>query len=71
MRHDELKEAKRRRAAFDRQIQVQLQLIRKGKMETSTGPQLETDTTEVILKQAEQSKAALDRKIARLGSTET
>jgi hypothetical protein len=62
MQDDELTEAERQRDAFARRIQ----LMREGKMKTCTGPQLETETTGVTLKQAEQSKAALDRRIARL-----
>ena len=62
MSSDEMEEAKRQRDSFKQRIK----LMRDGKMKTCVGPQLEIDTTCQSIEQAEQSLAALERKIARL-----
>ena len=62
MSGDELEEAKRQRDGF----QQRLQLMRDGKMKTTMDQNPEIDTTRESIKLAEQSLAALERKIARL-----
>ncbi len=67
MGSDELETAERERDG----IKERLRLLREGSMKTLTGPQLENDTTDISIEQAEQQLKALERKIARLKEKDT
>jgi hypothetical protein len=67
MSDNELEEVKRQRDSLTQRIQ----LMRDGKMHTCMGSPCEIDTTAMSIEQAEQSLAALERKIAWLEKRNT